>query len=99
MLNEQLLDQLQTFGALQFEFEDTLIHLDLEKLQGDDLATAEKYFKKGKLATEVQLRNNLMKKAKNGDVGATREFIFYKPVGKINITSTILPPIHSISVA
>ncbi len=37
MLNDQLLDQLQTFGALQFKFEDTLAHLDLKELQDDDL--------------------------------------------------------------
>ncbi len=75
MITEQQLGQLQSFGALQFEFSDALLHLELEEIDGEDLVLAEKEFKKGKIATEVQLRNNLLKKAKAGDVGATRELL------------------------
>ena len=74
MLTQQTLDRLYALGELRFEFEDALLHLNLEP-EEEDLLEAEKQFKRGKIAAEVVLREQLLAKAKAGNVGATKELL------------------------
>ena len=74
-LTEQQLQEIYHYGELQFSFEETLLSLDLADLDKDELKKAETKHKKGWLSAETAIRQTLMNKVKQGNVGAAKELI------------------------